>query len=129
MWLRIKHLSIPISIKLTILYVVILTCILLFTSVLTVAGLSYMLYAQADDDIGLSTNSVIRYLAAGNPLDQHMLEANLLVPGVMLKIFDEQNHLLIDSAPYVSGNRMLLAEYDEDINPVKLPPLKKRPLR
>jgi signal transduction histidine kinase len=126
MWSRIKHIAIPISIKLTILYSAILSCILLLTSALTVAGLYYVLYTQADDDIILSANSVTRYLAAGKPLNQHLLEANLIVPGVMLRVFDEQNRLVIDNAPYAPGNRVLSEEDEEDINPLKFFPLKRR---
>lgn len=129
MWSRIKHLVIPISIKLTILYAVILFCILLFTSVLTVAGLYYVLYTQADDDINLSSNNVTSYLAANNPVDQRLLKENLLVPGVILRIFDDQNSLLIDSAPYAPGNHALSKEGEEDINPLKFAPLKRRTLR
>jgi signal transduction histidine kinase len=129
MWSRIKHWAIPISIKLTILYAVILSFILLFTSLLTVAGLYYVLYTQADDDVHLSAVSVTQYLYDGKPIDGHLLNANLLMPGVMLRVFDDQNELLIDSAPYIAGNRTLSEEDKENINPLKFTPLNKRPLR
>lgn len=129
MWSKIRHIAVPISIRLTILYVAILSCILLFTSALTVGGLYYVLYVQADDDISLSVNSVVNYLASGKPINNHLLEANLLVPGIMLRIFDEQNHLVIDNAPYAPGNRMLSEEDEEDMNPLRFAPLKKRTLR
>ncbi|BBB92557.1 MAG TPA: HAMP domain-containing sensor histidine kinase [Methylomusa anaerophila] len=123
MWSKIK-LAIPVSVKLTILYAAILSCILLLTSTLTVAGLYYMLYKQANSDISASMNSVNHYWAAGKPLDQNMLEANLLAPGVILKVLDQQNRLLIDSAPHAAGNRVLLEELDEDYCFTKFVPLK-----
>lgn len=129
MWSRIKNIAIPISLRLTILYVVILSCILLLISALTVAGLYYVLYVQADDDISLSAASVSTYLAAGKPVDEYMLKANLLVPGVMLRVFDEQNRLVIDSAPYAPGNRTPSKEDEEVTINLKLAPLSNRAVR
>lgn len=128
MWSRIKRIAVPISVKLTILYAAILACILLFTSALTVAGLYYVLYAQADDDISLSAVNVTRYLADGRPPDADMLKANLLVPGVMLRVFDRQNRLTVDSAPYAPGNRALPADDEDFTIDFWFAPLKRRPL-
>lgn len=102
MWSKIKHVSI--SVKLTFLYAAMLLGILLFTSLLTIASLYHVLYTQAEKDITLSANSLTRYLVADNPVDQHLLKENLLVPGVILKILDNQNNLILDSAPYLSSN-------------------------
>ena len=126
MWSKIKHLAIPISIKLTVLYAVILSCILVFTSALTVAGLYYVFYTQAADDIGASANNALSYLASDHSVGQRMLKENLLVPGVVLRIFDKENNLLLDSAPYLPGNHALTKEDKEDLNPLKFIPLKKR---
>ena len=38
---------------------------------------------------------------ADNPVDQQLLKENLLVHGVILKILDNQNNLVLDSAPYL----------------------------
>lgn len=129
MWSRIKQIAIPISIKLTILYAVILSCILVFTSALTVAGLYYVFYIQAADDISVSVSNVSNYLATDNLTDQRVLKENLLVSGVTLRIFDEQNNLLLDSAPYIPGNHALSKEDEEDLNPLRFIPFKKSPLR
>lgn len=125
MWSKIKQLAIPVSVKLTILYAVILSCILLLTSTLTVAGLYYMLYNQVNDDISASINRVNYYLVEGKPLDQTMLGTNLLAPGVILKVLDQQNRLLIDSSPSVAGNRVLSEEMDEDYGLIKFVQLKR----
>ncbi|HMM22495.1 MAG TPA: HAMP domain-containing sensor histidine kinase [Selenomonadales bacterium] len=125
MWSKIKQLAIPVSVKLTILYAAILFCILLLTSTLTVAGLYYMLYNQVNDDISASINRVNQYLVAGKPLDQNMLETNLLAPNVILKVSDQQNRLLIDSAPAVGNRTDLSEEMDEDYRIMKFIPLKK----
>lgn len=129
MWSKINHPSLPISVKLTILYAVILFCILVFTSFLTVAGLYYVLYSEANDDINLSISSIMHHLAAGNPVDQRLLKSNLVVPGIVLRIFDDQNNLLLDSAPYLPGKRQIPQEDEEDINPLQFAPLKHGNLR
>ena len=99
MWSKIKFIAIPISVRLTLLYVSILFCILLFTSAMTVIGLYYILYSQAEEDLRTSAGNVAAYLVNGKPIDERLLEDNLLVPGVILRIKDSQNRLLIDSAP------------------------------
>ena len=116
MWSRIKHFAIPISIKLTILHVVILSFILLLTSLLTVTGLYYVFYIQASDDITVSENSIMNYLSSGNLIDQSLLKNNLLVPGITLKIFGDQNRLFIDSEPYPVGNEALLITEGDSIS-------------
>ncbi|MBP2653262.1 MAG: arlS 1 [Firmicutes bacterium] len=117
MWSKIKPRRIPISTKLTILYAGILFCILFLASFLTVAGLTYVLFTQANDDIILSLNSVNRYFASGNKVNQNLLDENLIVPGIILRVFDEQNQLLIDSAPNVPVNPTLSDEDDDRVIP------------
>lgn len=101
MWSKIKLLQIPISLKLTILYSVILTCILLFTSFLTFTGLLYVLFTQANDDLRQSVTNITRYIEQTNSVDSSLLNQNLLSPGVILKIYDEQDILIIDSAAHI----------------------------
>jgi signal transduction histidine kinase len=123
MWSKINGLTLPISIKLTLLYTSILFCILLFISSLTVAGLYYILYHQAESDIALSTDSVARYVASGKPIDERLVKENILVPGVILRISDDQNNLLFDSAPSLPSNQAVseeIQEYDNALNPTLL---------
>lgn len=127
MWSKIKNVSI--SVKLTILYAAMLLGILLFTSLLTVAGLYHVLYTQAKNDITLSVNSLARYLAADNPVDQHLLKEHLIVPGVILKILDNQNNLVLDSAPYLPANPELLGKDVTDQDPLEIVLLKSNTLR
>jgi signal transduction histidine kinase len=64
-------------------------------------GVKLFLVTQAQKDLDSSRENVIRYLAAGNLIDQQLLEQDLLATGVLLRIFDEQNRLLLDNAPYL----------------------------
>lgn len=129
MWSKIEPRTMPISIKLTILYTVILFCILLFTSVLTVWGVDYLLYTQAENDIITSANKIIHNITAGNPIDQHFLKENLLEPDVILRIFDEQNNLLLDSAPYTSANYQISEDYNAKKNLLHFFLLRKKTLQ
>jgi len=127
MWSKIKSLPIPISVKLTSLYTIILFCILLFTSLLAIAGLRHFLSGHAEQDINDSVNNVTNYLMAGNPVDQHLLEQNLLAPEVTLNIFDDQGNLLMASAPYQINSPILLKEKEDNKPPhPKGPPHGKR---
>lgn len=97
MWSKTKLTQMPISIKLTMLYVVILSCILLFTSCLTFGGLLYVLFTQAHADLRQSVINVTQYLEKVNTINSKLLEDNLLQPGIILKIYDNQASLIIDS--------------------------------
>lgn len=102
MWSKIKYGHIPISIKLTMLHAFILMGILLFTSLLTVAGLLYVLFTQAHDDLKQSTIQVVEYMKKNNTVDSRLLDENLLFPGVSLKLYDAEDSLIVDSAPHVA---------------------------
>lgn len=99
MWSKIKLLQVPISFKLTMLYAILLTCILIFTSLLTVAGLLYVLFAQAHEDLRQGVFNVTHYIEKQNTVDSSLLKENLLPPGVILRIYDDQDSLLLDSSP------------------------------
>ncbi len=109
MWSKIKKYfrrwPIPISVKLTMLYAGILLCILLVTSVLTLAGMLHTLHVQAKADIDKSRNNVIAYINEGNPVDQKILQQNLLLSGVALMVYDAKGNLLFDSDPNYPGQR------------------------
>lgn len=127
MWSKIKLVSI--SVKLTILYTSMLFCILFFTSLLTFAGLYHILYTQAKTDFSISVNNLTNYLAADKPVDQDILKNHLLVPGVILKVLDDKDNLLLDSAPYLPGNPASLEEAVADQDPLEIVLLKKNALR
>lgn len=128
MWSKIKSLPIPISVKLTSLYTLILFCILLLTSLLTITGLRHFLSVHAEQELDDSVNNVTRYLIAGRPIDQHLLKENLLAPEVTLSIFDDQGNLLLTSTPYLTNSLISSKEEEEHNKPrhPKAPPHGKR---
>ena len=99
MWSKIKSIILPNSIKFSILHIAISLCILFITSFISVLWVQYILYSQASNDLRMSANNVMRYIVSGHPLDEHLLNENLLVPDVILRVFDEQNTLVLDNAP------------------------------
>ncbi|MBP2664048.1 MAG: arlS 1 [Firmicutes bacterium] len=107
MWSKSKHLvtKLPVSVKLTFIYAVILFCILLLTSLLTIGGVKFFLDTQVQKDLDASQYNVIQYLATGNPVDQQLLTQDLLSAGVLLRVFDENGRLLLDSAPYLRNSK------------------------
>ncbi|WP_371381280.1 sensor histidine kinase [Sporomusa aerivorans] len=126
MWLKIKQLAIPISVKLAILYAVILFCILLFTSLITVAGLCYMLYAQADNSLDRSAATITHYLETENAVDQYLLRKKLLPMGIILRIVDNQNNLIFDNAPFNADTLAFSEEPANDIGTFLLASLNRK---
>lgn len=130
MWSRIKALAIPISIKLTVLYAAILSCILVCTSLLTMIGLTYVFYTQANEDLALSAENVSNYFLAGKPLDKLDGKEPLLIPGIVLRIFDMNDQLLFDSSANNDKKNITLEneEDEHDLNPLQFLPSRKQPL-
>jgi len=111
MWSKIKtrfnSKPIPISIKLTVLYAVILFCILVLVSALTVDGTNYLLMQQAERDVDTSIENVLTYLQDNPEPGQQMMERNLLVNGVDLRVYNSQQQLIVENSPYEPGNHDL----------------------
>lgn len=120
MWSKIKT-RITISIKITLLYTLILCCILFFTSLLTYAGIQYYFSANAKKDVKISTENVKRYLEAGNSLAQLLSKETILIPGVRLKVFDEQNNLLGESGSFNTVKQLRVADDNYSIRHHNLP--------
>lgn len=127
MWLKIKHLSI--STKLSILYAAMLSCILLLTSLLTAAALYHVLYTQAKSDFAITIDALTNHLAADKPIDQSILKNNLLVPGVILKVLDQEGNVILDSVPYLSGNPEGPEDAVAEQDPLEISLLKNNTLR
>lgn len=113
MLLKIKKKAIPISVKMTLLYAGILSITLLVTSSLTLVGQSYVLFMQADEDITITASSVQKYLKLGRLLDNNMLKMNVILPGVMIRAFNAENEILVDTFEQLKGNRWSEKEENE----------------
>lgn len=104
MWLKIRTLfhkiNLPVSVKLTLLYTFILFLTLLLTSHLTFLGVRFALDGLTRKNMEISMNNVVRYLEAGNPVEVGAYEQHLLMPEMVLRIFNEKGILLYDSYPF-----------------------------
>ncbi len=116
MWSKIKSIILPNSIKLSILYIAISLCILFITSFISVWWVQYILYSQASNDLRLSAHNVISYIVADHPLDEHLLNNNILVPDIILRVFDEQNTLVLDNAPSTLSAHQLQMKDQEGVH-------------
>ena len=113
MLLKIKKKAIPISVKMTLLYAGILSITLLVTSSLTLVGQSYVLFMQADEDITITASSVQKYLKLGRLLDNNMLKMNVILPGVMIRAYNAENEILVDTFEQLKGKRWSEKEENE----------------
>jgi len=112
MWSKIRQRKIPISIKLTMLYAIILSCILLFTSMLTFTGLLYVFFIQAKDDLQQDAISFIHDLDREHHLDNRIFEKKVISPETIVKIYNDKNELILDNRPETADpNPTRTAEY------------------
>ncbi len=116
MWSKIKSITLPNSIKLSILYIAVSLCILFITSFISVWWVQYILYSQASNDLKMSANNVMSYIVADHPLDEHLLNENILVPDIILRVFDEQNTLVLDNAPSTLSTHQLQMNDQEGVH-------------
>lgn len=116
MWLKIKSITLSNSIKLSILYTAISLCILFITCFFSVWWVQYILYSQASNDLKISANNIMSYIAADHPSDEHLLNENLLVPDVILRVFDEKNTLVLDNFPSTLSAHQLQMKDQEGIH-------------
>ena len=114
MRLKNRLLAMPIAAKLTVWYAVMLTCILLLTSALTVGGLYYVLSSQAQADMAASRDWLVGQLADGHKINQHLLDDGKILPGVLLHITDEDNHTVLASGIDFHGQDSLGDELEDD---------------
>lgn len=116
MWSKIKSLTLPNSIKLSILYIAILLCILFITSLVSVWWAQYALYSQVSNDLKTSAHKVMSYIVANHPMDEHLLNENILAPDVILRVFDEQNTLILDNVPSTISTPHLQMKNQEGVH-------------
>ena len=128
MRLRNRLLTMPITAKLTVWYALMLAFIMLLTSVLTVGGLYYVLYSQAQADMAASRDSLVWNLEQGHPINRKLLEHSKLLPGVLLNITDESNNTVLGSAITFRDKNCLTDEVEDDGAPLFFSPLQSAPL-
>ena len=98
----------PISLKLAFIYSVMLSLILVITLGGTLIGIHYVLYHEADVSITLSAKITTERASQENmAYFIKDLEKAPILPGVVMRITDENNNIIYDSFPqYLSINKV-----------------------
>ena len=101
--------SMRISVTLTLAYAALLCGILVFTSLVTVIGLNFVLYHQAGIEIEISVKRTMEQLERGHVFNSQFAKGDPLLPGVVLRVTNEQGDLVYDTdshyPPLVVVNR------------------------
>ena len=102
-----------ISTKLTLIYAAILCCILLLTSIMTVAGLYFVLYHQASIELEISTKRTLSQLERGQRFDPGFLQDEPLMPGVVLRVTDDDGKIIFDNAVHYPSLDMVQTHIEQ----------------
>lgn len=121
MWLRIKSRALEIvnhlqlSTKITLLYAAVLCFILVFTNILTMIGLYFSLYHQAEVEMRISMSKTLERIGRGERLNPGFLRDSPVLPGVVLRIIDAKDRVIVDNAGHYPSIREI--EKHEADNP------------
>lgn len=100
---RLKYM--PISLKLALIYSIMLSMILIITLGATLIGIHYVLYREAEVSITLSANFVEK--KANEESINNIIQKSSVIPGVVMRITDDKNNIIYDSMPmYISNEKV-----------------------
>ena len=106
---------VSISTKLTLIYAAILCCILMLTSLLTAVGIYFSLYHQAEVELEISIEHVLDELQRGAPVfDPGFMRTEPLLPGVVLRVTDENGKVIFDTMPHYPSLQDVQANIETD---------------
>lgn len=111
------QLNMPISLRLSVLYGLLIMVIMLLAGLAMSASLYYLLYHGAGRDVTTSSERVLRHWQDFTPENQREFVSRHLQPGVVLCITDEQNRILFESTtnPLIhETGRKAFQEQEED---------------
>ena len=77
-----------ISTKITCFYAAVLLLILILTTLLTGLGVYFSFYHQAEVELDISMNHVLKRIDQGTPIGPEVLGEDSVLPGVVLRITD-----------------------------------------
>lgn len=110
MWLRNKlgeffqdTKYVQLSSRLTLWYTLMLLVIMAATGLFTLAGVNFVLYHQAGQEIEISAKHVRQQPDLNRIMNPQDEDGLFLLPGVVLRIFDDGGKLVYDSNPHYFG--------------------------
>ena len=86
-----------ISVKITLIYAAILALTLFIISAITGAGVYFGFYHQAEVELQISMENVLREVEKGNLFNQNFFERDPLLPGVVMRVTDETGRVILDT--------------------------------
>lgn len=86
-----------ISIKITLIYAAVLAVTIFVISAITGAGVYFGFYHQAEVELEISMNHAIKAASNGILFDKSVYESEILLPGVVLRVTDENDNILMDT--------------------------------
>lgn len=108
LWLQGRAKYLRISTKITCMYALILALLLTVIDIITIAGMHFILYHQAEREIQFSIEKTKEKLAAGIPFTPEFWRDEPVLAGVVLRITDEYgNTILENDAGFPPLNKVL----------------------
>ena len=86
-----------ISTKITRFYAAVLLLVLLLTSGLTGLGVFFSFYHQAEVELEISMNHVLKVMEQGRLIDMDFGRDDIVLPGVVLRIVDNQGKIVYEN--------------------------------
>ena len=86
-----------ISTKITCFYAAVLLLVLLLTSGLTGLGVFFSFYHQAEVELEISMNHVLKVMEQGRLIDMDFGRDDIVLPGVVLRIVDNQGKIVYEN--------------------------------
>ena len=88
-----------ISSQISLTYALILFFTLIFTSIATTAGVHYLFHRQAARALDFSIERTMEKISELNELDNDFLNFGTVLPGVILRVTDDEGRKIIDNDP------------------------------
>lgn len=107
---KIRNISLPISIKLTIIHSTILLGILLVTGLLALSGLNYFMYQQIKTDMQDTAHNVTNYLQQGTD-NFDLLQYN---SSVRIRLTYNDSIMLADTTEKIPSNKYLTEQLEDN---------------
>ncbi|BEU88605.1 hypothetical protein TAMA11512_20690 [Selenomonas sp. TAMA-11512] len=123
--------AMPISVRLTVVYAGLLAIVLLFTSMVSIFGIYFSLYHQAEIEMEVSTRRVIENIRGGTqvydesakdfrkrmPIAYALYRDDILMPGVVLRITDENENIIFETDSHYPSIQEIQEHSTETMRP------------
>ena len=92
--------KLKLSSQISITYALILLATMILTNVVTTAGVWYLFHHQASTAMNISIEKTVAKVQSSKKFDDELFQYGAIVSGVILRVTDENNNLILDSNPH-----------------------------